>query len=75
MTTLVIDAGQSIVGVYSAEDREYIGYRGSRISEALEQVRNADEVICFPQTGISTANGVSADTQAAVHLSMMTLPK
>ena len=30
---------------------------------------------CFPQTGISTANGVSADTQAAVHLSMMTLPK
>jgi hypothetical protein len=30
---------------------------------------------CFPQTGISTVNGVSADTQAAVHLSMMTLPK
>ena len=30
---------------------------------------------CFLQTGISTANGVSADTQAAVHLSMMTLPK
>jgi hypothetical protein len=30
---------------------------------------------CFPPTGISTVNGVSADTQAAVHLSMMTLPK
>ncbi len=30
---------------------------------------------CFPRTGISTVNGVSAETQAAVHLSMMTLPK
>ena len=30
---------------------------------------------CFPQAGISTVNGVSADTEAAVHLSMMTLPK
>ena len=30
---------------------------------------------CFPQTGISTVNAVSAETQAAVHLSMMTLPK
>jgi hypothetical protein len=29
----------------------------------------------FPQAGISTVNGVSADTQAAVHLSMMTLPQ
>lgn len=47
MTTLVIDAGQSIVGVYSVEDREYIGYRGSRISEALERVQNADEVITY----------------------------
>ena len=30
---------------------------------------------CFPRTGISTVNGVSADTQAALHLSMMTFPK
>ena len=30
---------------------------------------------CFPRTGISTVNVVSTDTQAAVHLSMMTLPK
>jgi hypothetical protein len=30
---------------------------------------------CFPPTGISTVNGVSAHTQAAVHLSMMTFPK
>lgn len=47
MTTLVIDAGQSIVGVYSVEGNEYIGYRGSRISEALERVQNADEVITY----------------------------
>ena len=30
---------------------------------------------CFPQTGISTVNGISSETQAAVHLSMMTFPK
>ena len=30
---------------------------------------------CFPRTGISTVNVVSTDTQAAVHLNMMTLPK
>jgi hypothetical protein len=47
MTILVIDAGQSIVGVYSVEGREYIGYRGSRISEAIERVQNADEVITY----------------------------
>jgi hypothetical protein len=47
MTTLVIDAGQSIVGVYSVEDGNYIGYRGSRISEAVERVQNADEVITY----------------------------
>jgi len=47
MTTLVIDAGQSIVGIYSVEEGEYIGYRGSRISEAVERVQNADEVITY----------------------------
>ena len=47
MTTLVMDAGQSIVGVYSVEDRDYIGYRGSRIPEALERVQNADEVVTY----------------------------
>ncbi|MGD0156781.1 MAG: hypothetical protein ABSB50_11810 [Terracidiphilus sp.] len=47
MTTLVIDAGQSIVGIYSVEDGEYIGHRGSRISEALERVQNAEEVITY----------------------------
>ena len=47
MTRLVIDAGQSIVGVYSVEDGGYIGYRGSRIPDALERVRNADEVITY----------------------------
>ena len=30
---------------------------------------------CFPQTGISTVYAVSAETQAAVHLTIMTLPK
>jgi hypothetical protein len=50
LTTLVIDTGQSIVGIYSVEDGEYIGYRDSRISEALERVRNADEVVTYNGT-------------------------
>ena len=47
MTTLVIDAGQSILGVYSVEDGGYIGYRGTKISEAVARVQNADEVITY----------------------------
>jgi hypothetical protein len=47
MTTLVIDAGQNIVGVYAVEESEYIGYRGSRIAEALRRVQNANEVITY----------------------------
>lgn len=50
MRTLVIDTGQSIVGVYSVEEQRYIGYRGSRISEAIERVRNADEVVTYNGT-------------------------
>ena len=50
MSTLVIDTGQSIVGVYSVEEQEYIGYRGSRIVEAVERVRNADEVVTYNGT-------------------------
>ena len=47
-----------------------------RFSRAVGSVGNGFIAFpCFPQTAISTANGVSADTQAAVHLSMMTLPK
>lgn len=47
MATLVIDTGQDIIGVYSVEDQQYIAYRGSRIAEALERIRNADKVITY----------------------------
>lgn len=47
MTTLVIDTGQDIIGIYSVEDREYLAYRGSRIAEALHRIQNADEVITY----------------------------
>jgi hypothetical protein len=47
MTTLVIDTGQDIIGIYSVEDCEYVAYRGRRIVEALERIQNADEVITY----------------------------
>jgi hypothetical protein len=47
VTTLVIDTGQDIIGIYSVEACEYLAYRGSMIAEALERVRNADEVITY----------------------------
>jgi hypothetical protein len=47
MMTLVIDTGQSIVGIYSVEEREYLAYRGNRIAEAVECVHNADEVVTY----------------------------
>lgn len=47
MTTLVIDTGQNIIGIYSVEEHEYMAYRGSRIAEALERIQNADEVITY----------------------------
>jgi hypothetical protein len=47
MTTLVIDTGQDILGIYSVEDREYVAYRGNRIAEGVERARLADEVITY----------------------------
>lgn len=47
MTTLVVDTGQEIIGIYSVEDCEYLAYRWDRIAEALERVRNADEVVTY----------------------------
>jgi hypothetical protein len=47
MTTLVIDTGQSIIGVYSVEDQQYVAYRGSRIAEGVERVRLADVVVTY----------------------------
>ena len=50
MTTLVVDTGQSIVGIYSAEEREYVAYRGSGFAVAIERVQGADEVITYNGT-------------------------
>jgi hypothetical protein len=44
MTTLVIDAGQNLVGVYSVEEEEYAGYRGCRTR--------------CPRSGSATGNAV-----------------
>lgn len=47
----MIDTGQDIIGIYSVEECEYLAYRGSRIADALERVRSADEVITYNGEG------------------------
>lgn len=46
-TTLVIDTGESIVGVLSVESKTYIRYMGSAISDALDRIRNALEIVTY----------------------------
>ena len=47
MTTLVIDTGMSIVGIYSVDDHVFVAYRGNRIAEAIERIQSADEVVTY----------------------------
>lgn len=47
MTTLVIDTGRNIIGIFFVEECEYLAYRGNRIVEALKRIESADEVITF----------------------------
>lgn len=47
VTTLVIDTGQTIVGLFSVEDVVYIPYRGRNIAKAIERVQCADEVVTY----------------------------
>jgi hypothetical protein len=50
METLVIDAGQNIVGIYSVETQEYSAYRGSGIAEGIDRIRNADQIVTYNGT-------------------------
>ncbi len=47
MTTLVIDAGQSIVGIYEVERGEYVPYRGHDMAVAIGRIQTADEVVTY----------------------------
>jgi hypothetical protein len=47
MTTLVIDTGQDIVGIFSVEEKQYIPYRGDAILFAIHRIETADEVVTY----------------------------
>jgi hypothetical protein len=47
MTTLVIDTGQDIVGIFSVEENKYVPYRGRDIATAIRQIGSADEVVTY----------------------------
>jgi hypothetical protein len=47
MTTLVIDTGHDIVGVFCVEDNCYIPYRGSDRATAIQRIQTADEVVTY----------------------------
>jgi hypothetical protein len=50
MTTLVIDTGQDIVGIFSVEDNKYVAYRGGNIPFAIQRIQSADEVVTYNGT-------------------------
>ena len=47
VTTLVIDVGINIVGVYCVEDAKYTSYMGSEIPAAIQRIQDADEVVTY----------------------------
>jgi hypothetical protein len=46
-TTLVIDTGVDIVGVYSVADGVYTPYRGPSIRQAIARIQQADVVVTY----------------------------
>jgi hypothetical protein len=51
MTTLVIDTGQDIVGVFCVEDGNFVAYRGEEIQSAIRRIATADEVVTYNGKG------------------------
>jgi hypothetical protein len=47
MTTLIIDTGTSIVGIYCVEEAAYTPYYGDNIAEAIRRIESADEVVTY----------------------------
>jgi hypothetical protein len=56
MTTLVIDTGTDIIGIYSVEGNNYIPYQRNAFSRAIRRIEAADEVVTY--------NGKSYDLPA-----------
>ena len=47
MTTLVVDTGMDIVGIFSVEENRYVAYRGDAIQSAIQMIEAADEVVTY----------------------------
>lgn len=47
MTTLIIDTGHDMVGVFSVEENNYVSYQGDAISLAIQRIKAADEVVTY----------------------------
>jgi hypothetical protein len=50
MTTLVIDTGMDIVGIFSVEENSFTAYRGEEMKTAVQLIEVADEVVTFNGT-------------------------
>jgi hypothetical protein len=47
MATLVVDTGQTIIGVFCVEDGIYIPYRDGAFALAIQRIADADEVVTY----------------------------
>ncbi len=47
MTTLVVDAGSSIVGIFCVDDGTYRAYMGAEIPQGVSRIVEADEVVTY----------------------------
>ena len=47
LKTLVVDVGQSIVGIQNARQGRYIAYYGDNRRRALERLENSDEIVTY----------------------------
>jgi hypothetical protein len=47
LKSLVVDVGQSIVGIQNARQGRYIAYYGDKRRRALERLEGADEIITY----------------------------
>ena len=46
-TTLVVDTGQTIVGILSADDESYVAYYGPDIAAAIVRLEEVDEFVTY----------------------------
>lgn len=57
MSTLVVDIGQNVIGIYSVEESEYTLYPSSDFAAAIRRIETADEVITY-NGGSAKSGGV-----------------